>query len=375
MKLSFKIALVLLTVFLLSAVSVVYAQSITGANTVSPTSSNLNSVAIVSNTTAPTLVNSGAWAVGDGGTIISWNGTRWSTVTSNTTTNLNSIVMVDPNNGWAVGGGTNSGIILKYNGTWTVINATSAINQTLYAVTTDATGATGWAVGANGTVVYWNGAQWAIQTSPTTNTLRSVAMIHGANDVWAVGDSGTILHYNGNTWSNMTSSTTSTLNAIVMVNASAGWAAGGSTNNGVLLYMNGTSWSNWNRINFGGAVNSTLGYVTDKINATINSLSIDTANSAWAAGVSGTVLYWTGTEWDGQANIIGSANLRSIAIVHGAASGSSYAWAVGDGGKILAWTGTSWIPEFPLMTLPILLSMVALAAFICKSWRNKKLPY
>jgi hypothetical protein len=199
-------------------------------------------------------------------------------------------------------------------------------------------------------------------------------MVHGSNNAWAVGDNGTIIMYNGSNWSNMTVNSVAQLKAIVMANSTSGWAVGGSGNTGVILNLNGTTWTNWLRINLGGAVNTTYGYVVDRINATLNSISMDTANSAWAAGQNGLVLFWGGTQWDGQTNILGGANIRSIAVVHGAPSGSYYAWAVGDGGKILAWTGTSWIPEIPIIALPIILSMIALAAFIAKSRFSRKLP-
>lgn len=371
MKFSLKFAVILLIITMLSAVSVVYAQSITGENTVSPTSSNLNAVTIVSNTSQVSnanLVNSDAWAVGDSGTIIQWNGTRWSTVNSNTTSNLYGVVFVNSTVGWAVGGGSNNGVIQKYNGTWYAVNTTNVINSTLYSVTMDSTGATGWAVGANGIIVRWNGNNnaWTIQPNQTTNNLRSVAMIHGLNEAWVVGDNGTILHFDGANWSNMTSTTTTQLNAIVMVNSSMGWAVGGNSSRGIILNLNGTTWSNWNRINFGGAGGM------DTINSTLYSLTMDTANSSWASGASGVVAYWTGTEWAGQTNIA-SNDLRGIAMVHGAPSGTSYAWAVGNGGRILAWTGTSWIPEFPVAAIPVLMGIIVLSALLGKIKFGKKI--
>lgn len=373
MKFSFKIALVLLMASLVSAGSVVYAQAITGANTESPTSSNLNAVSIdASNTTSTsnsTLTNLAAMAVGDGGVIINWNGSRWSTVNSNTSMNLYSIVLVNSTRAWAVGGNANSGVILRYNGTWSVWNTTNPINSTLYSVTTETDGSTGWIVGANGVNLRWDGSQWTPQAKATTNHLRSVALVHSSNNAVAVGDNGTIIMWNGSNWTNMTSPSATNLNGIVMVNASSGWAVGGNgTNTGLILNLNGTTWSVWNRITFGG------GSINDKINATLSSITMDTANSAWTCGAAGTVLYWTGTEWAGQANVLGTTNLHGIAMVHGAPSGTSYAWAVGEGGKILAWTGTSWIPEFPIMAIPILLSMIALAAFFGKSKFGKKIP-
>jgi hypothetical protein len=51
-----------------------------------------------------------------------------------------------------------------------------------------------YAVGANGTILFWNGTSWSAVTSQTTNTLRAVWGT-GSNNIYAVGDSGTILHY------------------------------------------------------------------------------------------------------------------------------------------------------------------------------------
>jgi trimeric autotransporter adhesin len=371
MKSYLKIAVVMFTIAVLSGASVVYAQGTIGINTSSPTSSNLNSVAIVSNTstTNPTLASSDAWAVGDGGTIIKWNGTAWSTVNSNTTTNLYSIVMINSTSGLAVGGSSSSGIILKYNGTWSVMSTSSPINATLYGVTADSGGSPAWAVGSNGTILMWNGNQWQQQSSPTKNTLRSVGLVHNSNNAWAVGDNGTIVQYNGSSWSNVTSPTTAQLNAVVMVNTTSGWAVGGNQNTGVIINMNGTTWSNFTKINFGVSTPN----ATVRLNATLNSLTIDSPTSAWAAGASGMVLYWTGTEWAGQLNVLSVGNIRSIAMVHGAANGTSQAWGVGDGGKIIAWTGTSWIPEIPIIALPMVLTAIALAAFVGKAKLGKKL--
>ncbi|MGD6935126.1 MAG: hypothetical protein ACQCN5_13070 [Candidatus Bathyarchaeia archaeon] len=378
MKLYLKIAVLLFIASLLSTVSVVYAEGITDINTASPTTQNLNSVAIVSAANSPTLLNSKAWAVGDNGTIISWDGTKWSSVVSPTTTNLYAIVMISENAGLAVGGNSTSGIILQYkDGTWSVMSTSSPINGALYGVTAGSNGSPAWAVGANGLILNWNGAQWTQQTSPTTKTLRSVAMVHDSNNVWAVGDNGTIIQYNGSNWVTVTSPTASNLKSIVMLNSTSGWAVGGTGNTGVIINMNASTWNTFARINFGGIVNTTTGYVADRINATLNSLSIDTSTSAWAAGAAGTTLYWGGTDWMGQVGVLGGVNINSIAAVHGVKSDvdlqTSYAWAVGDGGKILAWTGVSWIPEFPIVVLPVILSAIALAAYIGKVRLGKRL--
>jgi len=382
MKILIKIALVVFVVSLLSAFSVASAQNLTPDNTASPTSVNLNAVYTVNNQTGTSnsLTNLDAWAVGDGGTIIRWNGSRWSTVDSVTTMNLYSVVMADTYDGWAVGGSGSTGVILRWNGTWSIWDkisfgnnndATDPINETLYSVTVDSSGDSGWAVGANGISLYWNGSVWNGQASMTSNTLRGIAMIHGSNLAWAVGDGGVIFQWNGNAWSSMTSPTTTNLNSIVMVTDSSGWAVGGNGNSGIILNLDGSIWNTWNRINFGGDVNPTYGYVTDTINNTLNSISMDTASSAWTVGGNGMTLRWNGTEWKDQASMV-TNNLRGVSMLHGTSEDSNQAWAVGDGGKILAWSGAHWIPEFPIVAIPILMSIIALAAFVSKSKIGKK---
>jgi len=108
-------------------------------------------------------------------------------------------VVINSTNAWAVGGNANSGVILRYNGTWTVWNITNPINATLYGITVRSDGSSGWIVGANGTNLMWNGNQWMPQAKATTNHLRSVAMVHGSNNAVAVGDNGTIIMWNGAT--------------------------------------------------------------------------------------------------------------------------------------------------------------------------------
>ena len=170
--------------------------------------------------------------------------------------------------------------------------------------------------------------------------------------------------WNGNSWQMMTSPTSTDLLAIQLANSTNGWAGGGKGDNGVLLNLNGTNWTIWNRINLGGSVNSTNGYVTDSLNKPVNSITMDTGVSAWAVGGNGTVLYWTGTEWDGQSGMAGGTNLRSVSMVHGTSTGSTQAWAVGDNGKIIAWTGAQWVPEVPIiMIVPLLLSIGLIVLF------------
>ena len=364
----------LLTLFLTFAS--VYAQ--TNITTItSPTTSTLNSVFIVNNitSTSPDLAALNAWAVGDGGTIAFWTGSNWTKVNSPTTMNLYSVFLVNASSGWAVGGSSANGVILNYNGSawnlWTKVsysgNATAKdmVNATLYSVALDSTGRVGWIVGSNGTTLWYNSTAWFGVASNTTNTLRSVSMIHNSTDAWAVGDKGMIIRWNNSSWVNVTSPTTMNLFTIEMLNATAGWAGGGVTNNGTIIMMNGTTWSNWTKISLGG-MNTVNKSATDTLNSTIYSIVLNNATSGWAVGGKGTVLYWSGTQWDGQTNVA-NADLRGVSMVHGNFSAIGQAWAVGDNGTIIAWTGTTWIPEIPLFAVPLLLAVGLAASMLGKA--------
>ncbi len=373
MKFLVKLALGLCIVLLCLASAGVFAQTANITNVTSPTNANLNSVFMVNNitNTGNDLTKLDAWAVGDGGAIIRWNGASWSVVNSATTANLNSVFFVNSSYGWAVGGNSTSGVILNYNGTWRnwqaiALNTTSTPNATvsapLYAINGDINGTVGWAVGANGTIFGWNATTCFMVPSGTNATLRGVGMIHGSNEAWAVGDNGTILHFSNqtSTWSMMTSPTNATLYTITMINATSGWAAGGSGTNGTVLNLDGTTWSVYNKFNFGAN-----GTIVPTVNATIYSISAGNNTSAWGVGSNGTVMYFNGTSWSCNANVA-NVNLKGVSMIHGTA-GLNQAWTVGDSGRILAFTGQNWIPEIPIMAIPLLLGIGVLMAFLGKA--------
>jgi photosystem II stability/assembly factor-like uncharacterized protein len=103
------------------------------------------------------------------------------------------------------------------------------------------TGSDGWAVGAGGTIVRWNGTLWSTFGSPTSNALNGVDMISATNG-FAVGNGGVIIRWNGTNWVTVTSPTTSNLRAVHMFNSTNGWAVG---DGGVLIKWDGTNWSNY----------------------------------------------------------------------------------------------------------------------------------
>ncbi len=374
MKFSLKLALTLSILSLCLSLSAASAQNANINSVSSPTSINLNSVCIVNNVTASgnDLTKLNAWAVGDGGTIVMWDGSSWKTVNSPTTMNLYSVTFNNATNGWAVGGSSNKGIILHYNGTWSeyknisfsgFTNTLDTVNDTLYSVTIDTAGTNGWIVGAGGVTLNFAGGTWFGMIGASANAIRSVAMIHGSAEAWAVGDAGTIMHWTGTAWQTMSSPTNMPLYAIQMISSTSGWAAGGSENSGTVLQLSGSTWQPVTSFVFG-----TNGTAVSSVNSTIYSITIGNSTSAWASGSNGLVMYWTGTNWECNANIA-SGNLKGISMIHDTLL---QAWVVGDSGTIMAFNGTSWVPELPVFIVPLILAMGLLVVVFGKSKLFKK---
>jgi hypothetical protein len=236
----------------------------------SPTESLLVSIHMVNSTDG--------WAVGDGGVIIHWDGTAWSEVASPTLDTLYGVYMVNANDGWAVGGmpgGSPSAVIIRWNGTaWSkVTSPTSNWLRSVFMVnSTD-----GWAVsGAFGTIVRWNGTVWKTVTGPTSSGFNSVFMVN-ATEGWATCFNGQIIRWDGLTWSNFTKPTSQSLRSVFMLNATEGWIVGDSD----ILHWNGSAWNN----------------VTKPAANWLFSVFMVEADDGWDVGDFGLILHWNGTEW------------------------------------------------------------------------------
>jgi photosystem II stability/assembly factor-like uncharacterized protein len=107
---------------------------------------------------------------------------------------------------------------------------------------------TGWAVGAQGTILHTAnaGALWAAQPSSTTDILQRVQFVSTSRG-WAVGLNGTILSTTngGSTWTQSQRPTTANLFGLSFVSATTGWVVGHSDEGGIVLKTTdgGRSWS------------------------------------------------------------------------------------------------------------------------------------
>jgi len=74
-------------------------------------------------------------------------------------------------------------------------------------------------------IVNVQAASWSKVPSPTKATLESVDMV-SSTDGLAVGADGSIIRWDGTSWNNVTSPTTAWLKSVCMVSSTDGWVVG-----------------------------------------------------------------------------------------------------------------------------------------------------
>lgn len=266
----------------------------------SPTSQDLMGISMLSSTVG--------WAVGNNGTIVSWNGKNWYTENSPTSEDLFAVDFLSPSDGWAVGAG---GTILHWNGDkWS--KKSSPVSFWLNDIHM-LSSSNGWIVGHGGTLLHWNGSNWSQASADYMPQIESVDMV-SSNSGWAVGADiyMEMLRWNGSSWNSVNlSNINSRLKSVDMLNSSYGWAGG---ENGVMLRWNGSNWSQ-------------VGIPTDASIETIDMLS---SNDGWAAGQYGEFLHWNGSSWSLSDSPLSYGWLFDMEMLS-----SDEGWAVGMDGVIL----------------------------------------
>jgi hypothetical protein len=282
--------------------------------------------------------SSEGWAVGAGGTIAKWDGSRWNSQTQPVLEELNGVWLASSADGWTVG---DTGRIIRYNGVYWNLYHTLPSMADLFDVHGSASN-TVWAVGEDTdgagaadspTIVKWNGASWTeITAGLPTNTVQLTAVfvssptfimaggegpagaglmvkssdgisfgsiptgmpaasvvngiwLIGTTDGWAVGSGGAISRYNvGGTgdWSAETSPVATNLLDVQALSSTNVWAVGAG---GVILHRDALGWS----------------VVPSGTAVALNSIYMVSATEGWIVGaVDGTepiILFWNGFTW------------------------------------------------------------------------------
>lgn len=232
---------------------------------------------------------SDAWAGGDDGVMIHWNGSAWSVVDPATTNHVNGVWGSSANDVWAVGGG---------------LGGPNTAN-----------------------LVHWNGQSWSAVDPGTTSNLDAVWGT-GPNDVYAAGASGvdgTVVHFDGTSWTLAYNGADFAPRALGGSSKTDVWVAGGP------LYPE----SNEFMLHGGGQT-----FAPFATNATQSFYAVWSADAthAWAFGSSG-LARWDGKTWTGVTSSLvpGEGGLFGLS--------ANAVWAVGNDQQILAWNGSAWIAQ------------------------------
>jgi photosystem II stability/assembly factor-like uncharacterized protein len=258
----------------------------------------------------------GGYAVGGNQTLLKFQNNTWTKQTGpsgNFSYSLYDISLIDPLNGWAVGGWSTSaggstyyyGMALKLvNGTWSL--SQNSLGWELRAVDlVDAQN--GWAVGRSGQLTRISGGSYSpLVGGVTTGQLNGVDVTDMSTG-WAVGVNGLIRKLQTGTWASITSPTTETLYDVKLVDAQNGWAVGAR---GAVLKLTNGVWS----------------VVPAITNRTLYSVTVAADGTVWAVGEAGTVVRSSGTTFEQCSyGITSDPTLRSVT------SRGAEVWAVGSG--------------------------------------------
>jgi hypothetical protein len=125
------------------------------------------------------------WAVGDGGTVLRWDGMAWLRVPT----------------------GPMGGSVQNLRAVWG-----SAKNDV-------------WVVGVEGTILHWNGERFTSMSQTAGYSLNDI-WGRSASEIYAVGSGGTALRYDGSSWSTLQTGTSSSLQSVFGDDSGRVFAAG-----------------------------------------------------------------------------------------------------------------------------------------------------
>jgi photosystem II stability/assembly factor-like uncharacterized protein len=153
-----------------------------------------------------------------------FNGSIWYRIRIDSPDALYAISGSSDTNVFAVGA---NGTIVHYNGTTATVMP-SGVQMDLNGVWV-ANSTRAYAVGLNGTVLQYDGQHWTAMDGGVTEDLNAVWGA-GPNDIFAGGDSGAMTHFNGTRWERQ--ETDPATGSIISIWGSSGRNAYAVTNNG-----------------------------------------------------------------------------------------------------------------------------------------------
>jgi hypothetical protein len=228
----------------------------------------------------------------------------------------------------------------------------------------------GWAVGAGGAILHWDGEAWSAVESPTDKDLDELAFSSAASG-WAASNQGVILRYALGVWRIYSSLAPNPRRMAIDPDSEDGWILGSWQRGDVVLRWDTKDWARFYGDVPDGEVlaldfpvageawaagwipgRSRAGMIwrwdgwswsreIDKVPLPIQAVSFLSAGNAWGAGQDGLLVQWDGSEWTATKRP-SSQTLNAIAML-----APDDGWAAGEGGQVLHWNGSAWSVELP----------------------------
>jgi hypothetical protein len=233
---------------------------------------------------------------------------------------------------WAVG---NAGAMLSYDGVaWTAHPGVSG--QQLGGVWGRARDDV-WAVGDHETILHYDGASWTSKYGPGTDFSVTGAWGSARDDVWAAASFSTILHYDGTAWTSQTDGRLDTINAIWGSGPTDVWAVGENTTSaGRVLHYDGKAW------NFAAATMPTP----------LTGVWGTGPTDVWAVGIGAGIFHYDGQTWSALPDGLPDGAVPDYGEFGVSGSAPDDVWAIGAAATttFLHYDGSSW--SSAVTTLP-----------------------
>ncbi len=244
-----------------------------------------------------------AWAVGDVGTVLGFNGSSWSRRPSGTGNNLYDVTATSTDNAWAVGA---EGEVLHFDGsTWTTQEQLT--EEDLVSITAlDPSHI--WAATGGGSIFFYDGLSWSLEACGIFPSLSDIEALD-VNDVWAVGTDGTTARYDGISWSRADVLPENGLSTLSGCGQNNLW---GLDTNGEILRLVNSSWSPQHH------------------ESEVVVVDVLAPDFVWAVDTDGSILVFDGERW----SIRHRTGLDGVTAIAGL--DADIAWAVGQEGDILS---------------------------------------
>lgn len=257
------------------------------------------------------------WVAGEGGLILHYDGSSWSSAASPTTDNI-SALWGNAKKGF-YGATAKSNLLGMQDSQWQILPESGQLtSQPLLALWGNDDGVL--ATGQVGSFLRHDGSKWTLLPSDSRLRTTTPNALWGSasNDVWAVGAGGLLAHFDGITWAPHAQSeqlTGSTLYGLTGSGPQDIWAVG---TGGSRLHYDGIQWTK-----------SPADGVAETLYA---GWSISRTN-AWAVGSNGTILQFNGAAWQKVASPVGAGSF--LAALWG--DNEWELWAVGNTGVLLTY--------------------------------------